>query len=127
MASRGLVNVAGVETRLITEPELEFVSVSIDVFLLVRRGLLVGVLMLSSCHFNLTPYPLQVIFNRMHRPQYGFCSSHLYPASLQVQHPVLDRLCVAIEICESSLMRGYITAVFFPQSNVVLDNAKPRY
>lgn len=48
-----------------------------------------------------------MIFSLIQRPQNGFSSSHLYPASLQVQHPVFVRLCVAIEKHESSLKCGY--------------------
>jgi hypothetical protein len=55
MRSRGLVNVACVEEKLMTDPELDIESVSTEVFLVARRGRLAGVLMLSSCHFSLTP------------------------------------------------------------------------
>jgi hypothetical protein len=103
----GLVKVPGVEAKLTTDTGLATASGSWDIFLFCRLGRLTGVVMLSSCHFNLTPYPLHVIFNLMQRPQNGFSSSHLYPASLQVQHPVLVRLCVAIGKHESSLLQGY--------------------
>jgi hypothetical protein len=98
--------------KLTTDTGLATASGSWDIFLFCRLGRLTGVVMLSSCHFNLTPYPLHVIFNLMQRPQKGFSSSHLYPASLQVQHPVLVRLCVAIGKHESSLLQGYSTSAF---------------
>jgi hypothetical protein len=55
MESPGLAKVVGVDAKLTIDPGLDIVSASTDVFLLARRGFLAGVLMLPSCHFNLTP------------------------------------------------------------------------
>jgi hypothetical protein len=83
-----------VKTSLIVLAGVEMLLVSGTFFLLDARGFFAKVPAGWSCHFSLTPYPLQVILRRVHRWQKGFCSSHLYPASLQVQHPVRVRLCV---------------------------------
>jgi hypothetical protein len=106
----GLVKVPGVDAKLTTDTGLAAVSSPWDVFLFVRFSRLTGVVTLPSCHFNLTPYPLHVIFSLLQRPQNGFSSSHLYPASLHVQQPVLVRLCVAIVKHETSLLQGYGTS-----------------
>jgi hypothetical protein len=71
---------------------LVLVCSSVDFPLPLRARLLGTKSVLVIRHWSLMPYPLQVIFSLVHRPQKGFCSSHLYPASRQVQHP--DRVLV---------------------------------
>lgn len=75
--SLGLVENPDPEPKLTTEPGLVTTLRSRFVFLFARLGFFAGVAILSSCHFNLTPYPLHVIFSLMQRPQKGLCSSHL--------------------------------------------------
>ncbi|KAH5115348.1 hypothetical protein HBI41_084470 [Parastagonospora nodorum] len=75
--SLGLVENPEREAKLTTEPGLLTTLRSRFVFLFARLGFFAGVAMLSSCHFNFTPYPLHVIFSLIQRPQNGFCSSHL--------------------------------------------------
>lgn len=56
--SFGLVQCPGVDAEVTTETGLPAASASNEDFLFARRGRFAGVLMLSSCHFNFTPYPL---------------------------------------------------------------------
>lgn len=73
----GLVERPGVDIAVTIEIGLPAPSASTEVFLFPRRGRLTGVVMLASCHFSFTPYPLHWICSLTQRAQYGFCSSHL--------------------------------------------------
>lgn len=90
----GLANEAHVDRSLLTLADIGVEIVSTVFFFLGYRGFPTTVPVDASCHLSLMPYPLQMIFNLVHLWQKGFCSSHLYPASLQVQQPVRVRLCI---------------------------------